>query len=46
MRASQLRAQTPVMIFSTPKLGQNILMLLRSILQIRIILMIAALKNW
>jgi hypothetical protein len=46
MRPSQLKAQTPVTTFRTPKLGQNVLMLLRSIHQIRIILMITALKNW
>jgi hypothetical protein len=46
MRANQSKAQTPVMTVSTSKVSQNILMLLRSILQMRTILVIAALKNW
>jgi hypothetical protein len=45
MRASQSKAQTPVTTVSTPTVSQNILMLLRSILHIRIILVIAALKS-
>jgi hypothetical protein len=45
-RASQSKAQAPVMTVSTPTVSQNMLMLLRSILHIRIILEFAALKNW
>jgi hypothetical protein len=46
-RASQSKAQTPVLTLTTPKVSQNILMLLRrSILQIRIVLVMAGLQNW
>jgi hypothetical protein len=44
-RASQSKVQAPVMKVCTPTVGQNLLMLLRSILHIRNILVIAALKN-
>jgi hypothetical protein len=43
--ASKSKAQTPVMTVTTPTASQSILMLLRSILHIRIILVIAALNN-